>query len=218
MTSTAIATLNRKVIRTLLSTCLVMAFLAAVPAQAEECFQMVEKSDLQAQTINGKQVFVVSPDAVIPDCNLYQRARDAAQAARQKNQELQATIDELNGRYKELYDAKENYYQLVLRYEGVLNKSSDLVQDFETHSEKWASLQQKYAKLVDDYDKLSESYRSIAKNFSTPLSFEVGGGVTEEEGFAGLIGVSIERITVWGFLQDENNGVMATYNFPWSSL
>ncbi|MDX1692510.1 MAG: hypothetical protein R3208_02020 [Ketobacteraceae bacterium] len=188
------------------------------PALAEECFQRVLKSELRPENINGREVFVVDRDAVVPDCNLYQRARDAALQAKAKNLELQATLDELNSKYKELYDAKESYYQLVLRYEGVLNQSSNLVQDFETHSEKWVALQQKYARLVDDYDKLSDSYRDIARNFSTPLAFQVGGGVTEEEGFAGLVGVSIHRVSLWGFLQSENNGILATYTFPWSSL
>lgn len=187
-------------------------------ANAEECFQMVEKSDLKAEIIDGKEVYVLAKEALIPDCNLYQRAREAALAAKEQNQKLQATIDELNSRYKDLYDAKESYYQLVLRYEGVLNQSSDLVQDFETHAGKWASLQQQYAQLVTEYDKLADSYRAIAMNVTSPLAFELGGGVTEEEGFAGLVGVSIQRFTIWGFLQDENNGLMATYRFPWSSL
>lgn len=213
-------TLLPRPIRFLINHAMLLAVLPFVstPALAEECFQMVEKADLVATVIDGKEVYVVSRDAIIPDCNLYKRARDAAVASKEKNLELQATIDELNGRYKDLYDAKESYYQLVLRYEGVLNQSSNLVQDFETHAGKWADLQQKYAKLVDDYDKLSDTYRAIAQNFSSPLAFEVGGGVTEEEGFAGLIGVSVERFTVWGFLQHENSGLMATYRFPWSSL
>lgn len=197
-----------------------LCFLAAVSyaVQADECFQMVEKADLKAEIIDRKAVYVVSKDAVIPDCNLYQRARDAAVAAKTQNQQLQATIDELNSRYKALYDAKESYYQLVLRYEGVLNQSSNLVQDFESHADKWVTLQQKYAQLVTDYDKLSDSYRAIAMDVTSPLAFELGGGLTEEEGFAGLIGVSIQRFTIWGFLQDENNGLLATYRIPWSSL
>ena len=161
---------------------------------------------------------MVRRDAVIPDCNLYQKARQAALDLKQKNQELLATVEELNNKYKALYDAKESYYQLVLRYEGVLNQSSNLVQDFETHADKWVSLQQRYAQLVEDYDKLSDAYRDIAMNFNTPVAFQVGGGLTEEEGFVGLVGVGFYRFTLWGFLQNENNGLMATYTIPWSSL
>ena len=193
-------------------------FMMATPAYSEECFQMVERSDLRPQVIDGEEVFVMDREALIPDCNLYQKARQAAVALKEKNQTLLATVEELNNKYKDLYDAKENYYQLVLRYEGVLNQSSDLVQDFETHADKWVSLQQQYAQLVEDYDKLSDTYRDIAMNFSTPVAFHLGGGVTEEEGFAGLVGVGIYRFNLWGFLQNENSGIMATYTFPWSSL
>ena len=202
----------------LLTIILLASLLIPGLAQADECFQMVEKADLKPQIINGKEVYVVDPDAVITDCNLYQKAREAALKARNQNEKLLATIDELNSKYKDLYDAKESYYALVLRYEGVLNQSSDLVEGFESHAGKWASLQQKYARLVEDYNKLSDDYRAIAMNFSTPLAFDVGGGVTEEEGFAGLVGVRVHRFGVWGFLQKDNSGVMATYSFPWSKL
>lgn len=192
--------------------------LATTTCFAEECYQMVERKDLKETVINGERVYVVTPDAVIKDCNLYQKARTGLVKAKQQNQALTATIEELNNKYKDLYEAKESYYQLVLRYEKVLNKSSDLVGDFETNAGKWASLHQEYVKLADDYDKLSDTYRDIAMNFSSPVSFELGGGVTEDHGFAGLVGVGIHRFTVWGLLQPDNNGLFATYTFPWSSL
>lgn len=197
---------------------LIILILATANTYAEECFQMVEKSDLQSTVINGEEVFVVKKNAVQTQCNLYQQARQAALKAQAENKKLLALVDEMNSKYKDLYEAKESYFDLLLKYDTTLGKSSALINDFESHSQRWADLYKDYAKLADDYEKLSETYRAIAMNFDSPVSFDIGGGVTESEGFAGLIGVGVYRVKIWGFLQENNNGILATYTFPWTSL
>lgn len=188
------------------------------PVLADECLQMVDKNDLQARIIDGVEVYVVKRDAVHQPCNLYPKAREAAVKAQAKNQELLGMLEEMNNKYKELYKAKESYYDLVIKYEKALNKSSALVGDFEAQSDRWANLYRDYKTLANDYDELSDTYRKIAQNFHSPISFEIGGGVTEDHNFAGVIGVGVQRFKVWGFIQSENNGILATYNIPWSSF
>lgn len=192
--------------------------LAQSEANAETCYQMVEKSDLQPRVIDGQEVYVVAKSAVETPCNLYQKARDAAVKAQAQSKKHLAQLEEMNNRYKELYQAKESYYDLVIKYEKALEKSSVLIGDFEAHSNQWAHLYKDYSNLANDYDKLSDTYRNIAKNFTSPISFDVGGGITEDHDFAGVIGVGIHRFKIWGFFQEDNNGLLATYSFPWSSL
>ncbi|MCG8671111.1 MAG: hypothetical protein MI867_17020 [Pseudomonadales bacterium] len=195
-----------------------LPLIATFPSYGEDCFQMVERSDLVEKVINGETVLVVKPDAVIAECNLYDKAKKLAEDAQAQAEENEAQLKIMQERYKELYAQKENYYDLVLKYDKVLENSRTLIGNFESHSEKWGNLYQEYKTLTDDYDKLADTYRDIAQNFSTPISFDIGGGVTEDHDFAGLIGVGIYRFRLYGFFQEDNNGVLATYTFPWSKL
>lgn len=126
---------------------------------------------------------------------------------------LVADQQQLATKYRGLSD---EYADLNKKFDSSLKSSISLGDKFKTESGNLISLTDKYKQLVDDYDKLAEKYRQIALNKGSSISFDLGIGLTDNNGeseAAGLIGMNISDYHIWGFIQSDNSGLLVGKSF-----
>jgi len=110
----------------------------------------------------------------------------------------------------------KQHLTLTEKYNHSLEGSVNLNTKYKANSTKLLGLTEKYGKLVNDYDDLVGKYRDIALSSSSFITFDLAAGATTNNGSteaAALIGLGIKQFRLYGFLQDNNNGVMAGASF-----
>lgn len=183
---------------------------------AESC-QLVNESSgvltVQCRGITYKAVTEASLNELLEEDK---KNREEIKQLNQRLKETTALVEnqqDLNNRYRGL---SENYMNLNSKFERSLDKSIGIGDRLKKESLSLIKLTERYDQLVNDYDELVEKYRKIALSGSSAIAFDLGIGMTSNNGDTepvGLVGMSISSYHVWGIMQTDNSGVLFGKSF-----
>ncbi len=141
---------------------------------------------------------------------------------------LKAAQDLLNvyeARFESGQRAAESDNALIAELKTLKDDYRAISHDYRDLSDKYRSLTDEYNVLMADYGKLTEDYKTIAEQYrglvtgKVGLNVDLGVGLTgnderNEIEPAALVGAGYKWIRVWGFLQQNNSGMLVGASIP----
>lgn len=191
--------------------CIVILFLLPVAAIAETCEVVSKKGGFMIIDCNGERYNAMTKEifsAMRTENNKLKEDNKKLVEQLKNTQSVAVDFEALVTKYDTL---NKNYEKLNEKYQGTLDSSINLNESYQEKASKLVELNEKFDKLVTDYDDLTGKYRDIALSGGSPIRFDLGIGLTEysdSSEMAYLVGASIYKLNVWGFLQDDNNGLL----------
>jgi hypothetical protein len=186
---------------------------------SEECHVIIKQQDLVKKVVEGKEVFVVDIAKVKPDqCfepvktgkhikELEAQIRDNLQLAEayKKNQEA---LQQLNADYR----------QLIQRHEQTLDKSITVSENFDKNMQNYNQLVTNYDQLTVRFDELAGKYRDVALTGGSPITVELGAGLTDNGDGIALLGAGFNvyktwDIKAWGLVHKDFYGMLGGASF-----
>ena len=186
---------------------------------SEDCHVIVKKDALVKKVVDGKEAFVIAVQDVKPDqCfkpvetgqqikKLQQQIDDNLQLAEAYKQNQEA-LQKLNNDYKELIE----------RHEQTLDKSIAVSDNFHKNMQSYNQLTKDYDKLTVQFDELAGKYRDVALTAGSPISVELGAGLTDEGDGIALLGAGFNvyktwDIKAWGLVHKDFFGILGGASF-----
>ena len=195
---------------------LCFVFLQPVTAMAVDCKVVSEDGGNLLLKCDGKLYFAMS------EKNFERQQKDYADIKKERNQ-LKERLKLTGTAAKEVQKLSEDYRNLSVdyaslnqKYKTTLDNSVELNDKYKKKATEILNLAEQYDGLVKEYNDLTKKYRDIAISGGSFIQFDVGLGVTSNDGSAegaALIGMSISKVNVWGFLQRDNSGVLVGTSF-----
>lgn len=193
--------------------------LVCVNAWAEDCHAVLRIDALVRQAVDGREVYVVAVADVKPDqCfkpvetgqlikKLTEDARNSTALAEAYKQNQEA-LKKLN----------DDYARLVLRHEQALNASITLGENFDKNLTGYNKLVTDYDRLTVKFDELAGKYRDVALTSGSPISLELGAGLTSKGGGVALLGAGFNvyktwDVKAWGMFHKDFSGILAGASF-----
>jgi uncharacterized phage infection (PIP) family protein YhgE len=188
-------------------------------AWSEDCHVIIKQQDLVKKVIDGKEVWVVEVAKVKPD----QCFKPVATA--QHIKELEAQIRDnlqLAEAYKKNQEAlqklNDDYRQLIQRHEQTLDKSITLSENFDKNMQRYNQLATDYDQLTVKFDDLAGKYRDVALTSGSPITVELGAGLTDQGDGIALLGAGFNvyktwDIKAWGLVHKDFFGMLGGASF-----
>ena len=196
-----------------LPTCFLLAICSGL-AVAEDCHVIIKQNNLQKQTLDGQEMYVVA----VADVKSNQCFKPVETA--EKIKALQKQVDDnlqLAEAYKQNQEAlqklNDDYSALIQRHEQTLNKSITVSENFETNMQNYNQLAKDYDQLTGKFDELAGKYRDVALSSGSPITFDFGAGLTDEGDWVGLLGAGFHvykawDIKAWGMAHKDFYGIL----------
>ncbi len=188
-------------------------------AWSEDCHVIIRQDALVKHTLDGREVYVTGVDDVKPG----QCFKPMETAGHIKN--LQKQIDDnilLAEAYKQtqetLQKLNEDYRQLIERHEHTLDKTVALSERFAGNARNYNQLARDYAQLTVKFDELAGKYRDVALTGGSPVTVELGAGLTDQGDGIGLLGAGLNiyktwDIKAWGMIHRDFFGMLGGASF-----
>jgi hypothetical protein len=187
-------------------------------AWSEDCHFVIKKNDLEKKVVDGKEVFMVAVEKVNTGC-FYPVETG------KKIEELEAQIQDnlqLAEAYKKNQEAlqklNDDYRQLIQRHEQTLDKSITLSENFDKNMQRYNQLATDYDQLTVKFDTLAGKYRDVALTGGSPITVELGAGLTDQGDGIALLGAGFNvykswDIKAWGLVHKDFFGMLGGASF-----
>lgn len=188
-------------------------------AWSEDCYVIVKKDTMIKKTVEGKEVFVIAVEDVKP--NQCYKPGETAQYIKKLEAQIEDNL-QLAESYKQNQEAlkklNDDYQQLIQRHEQTLDKSISLSENFEKNVENYNQLAKDYDQLTVKFDDLAGKYRDVALTGSSPITVELGAGLTDQGDGIGLLGAGFNvykswDVKAWGVLHKDFSGILGGASF-----
>lgn len=187
---------------------MLVIFVTAATARAEECDLLLKSSDLKPLEVNGEILMVADPQKVRESLAVTGCAEIAAELERLKT--ALAQRDQLLQQYQQLvadYDGQIGRHQQTLEKTQQLNDQySQLTNDYNLQIDRYETVTRDMSQLSHELDDLAEEYRDLAVDMMSRyrLGAAVGGG---SEGLASQLQLGYDHLNL--FLNNYNDRTSA---------
>lgn len=185
-------------------------------AQAVECQVQTQNNGYLTMLCDGKAYRGITDQnykRMQDEYALVKKERDTLKQQLKDTGAVATDIGKLSDQYRQL---GKDHAALTMKYKSTLDESVGLNEKYSQRSQDLLNLTDKYDHLVLEYNDLTKKYRDIALSGGSFISFDVGLGATSNNGSAeaaALVGMHISRVNIWGFLQQDNSGVLVGTSF-----
>ncbi|KPJ95771.1 MAG: hypothetical protein AMJ53_02105 [Gammaproteobacteria bacterium SG8_11] len=198
---------------------IVLLFCVSGSVWSEECHVIVKKDALLKQVVEGQEMFVVAVEDVKP--NQCFKPVETAQHIKKLQQQIDDNL-QLAEAYKQNQEAlqklNQDYQQLIQRHEQTLDKSINVSENFEKNVENYNQLAKDYDQLTVKFDDLAGKYRDVALTSGSPISVELGAGLTDQGDGIALLGAGFNvyktwDVKAWGLMHKDFFGFLGGASF-----
>jgi hypothetical protein len=198
---------------------MVLILCVAGNAWAEDCHVIIKKDALINKIVDGKTVFVVAIEDVKPEQCF--KPVETGQLIKKLQQQIDNDL-QLAEAYKQNQEAvqklNQDYQQLIQHHEQTLDKSINLSENFEKNVQGYNQLAKDYDQLTVKFDDLAGKYRDVALTSGSPISVELGAGLTDQGDGVALLGAGFNvyktwDVKAWGLLHKDFSGILGGASF-----
>ncbi len=200
---------------------LLMVLLLCVSSSvwSEDCHVIAKKDALAKKVVDGKEVYVIAAEDLKPDQCF--KPVETAQHIKKLQQQIDDNLH-LAEAYKQNQEAlqklNQDYQQLIQRHEQTLDKSISLSENFDKNMQSYNQLAKDYDQLTIKLDDLAGKYRDVALTAGSPISVELGAGLTDQGDGIALLGAGFNiyktwDIKAWGLVHKDFFGMLGGASF-----
>lgn len=187
---------------------------------ADSCQVISTVGEMKKVQVDGATFFAITREELTRLTELKTTTAELSNKLKTRDELLRVVQQERNGLLQRLdeYETLRKRYAALQKemdalnrdYQQALGDSINLNKEYDGKAKELVALTHRYDDHVEDWKKHAEECRELATQTSSGgIGFDLGVGVTNGESSpAALIGAHVGRLKAWGFLQEDNSGVL----------